>query len=266
VGAHQFRLGGEYRRSRRDIFYNRNARGTFSYDGSQGRWANNPRVGDNIKSLADYLAGFVQSSSITIGDQQRNYHANDFDIFGEDSWKLTRKLTLNVGVRWDYFGPFYDPTDRISTFIPSKGGIVYQGRGIDTLYPRRWGNVAPRFGFAYAPAAKWVFRGNYGIFYDRPLLKAFADNAPPNRGATGVLANPRTIAPVYSVTRSNYTIIPNQLIFGSSTILRPPYGVFSVSQAFKNAYSQVFGFNMQYQVSQSTVLQLRYVGNLGRRY
>jgi hypothetical protein len=265
TGPHQLRFGGEYRRSRGDIFYNRNGRGTFTFDGSQGPWAKDSSVSDNVKSLADYLAGLVQSSSLTIGDQQRNYYANDFNWFAQDTWKASRSLTLNVGVRWDYFGPFYDPTNRISTFIPSLGGIVYTGHGIDTLYPRRYGNFAPRFGFAYSPGSKWVVRGDYGIYYDRPLLKAFGDNKPPNGGATGVLANPGSVAPVFSVTRANYTIVPNQPIFGSAALPPPPYGLFSVSQDFKNAYSQNYGLNVQYQLSGSTVFQIGYVGNLSRR-
>jgi hypothetical protein len=265
TSAHQFRFGGEYRNARGDVFYNRNGRGAFTFDGSQGPWANDPSVDDSTKSLADYLAGFVQSSSITFGDQQRVYHANDFNWFAQDAWKVSRSLVLNIGVRWDYFGPFYDPTNRISTFIPSMGGITYTGHGIDTLYPRRYGNFAPRFGFAYSPGGKWVVRGNYGIFYDRPLLKAFGDNKPPNGGATGILANPGGIAPVFSVTRSNYTIVPGQPIFSQSNVPPPPYGVFSVSQNFKNAYNQNFGLNVQYQLTDSTVFQVGYVGSLGRR-
>jgi hypothetical protein len=265
VGKHQLRFGGEYRRSRGDIFYNRNGRGTFAWDGSQGPWANDSTVPDNVKALADYLAGSVQSSSITIGDQQRDYYANDFNWFVQDTWKASRSLTINAGLRWDFFGPFYDPTNRISTFIPNLGGIVYTGHGIDTLYPRRYTNFAPRIGFAYSPTAKWAVRGDYGLYFDRPLLKAFADNRPPNGGATGVLANPGTIAPVFSVTRANYTIVPNQPIFGNAALPPPPYGLFSVSQDFKNAYTQDFGLNVQYQVSSSTVFQVGYVGNLGRR-
>ena len=265
TGPHQFRFGGEYRRSRGDIFYNRNGRGAFTFDGSQGPWGNDTTVPDNVKSLADYLAGFVQSSSIALGDQQRDYYANDFNWFAQDAWKVFRSFTLNLGVRWDYFAPFHDPTNRISTFIPSLGGIVYTGHGIDSLYPQRYKNFAPRFGFAYSPASKWVVRGDYGIYYERPLLKAFGDNKPPNGGATGVLANPGAIAPVFSITRSNYTIVPNQPIFGSTAVPPPPYGVFSVSQDFKDAYTQNYGLNVQYQLGRSTVVQMGYVGNLGRR-
>jgi hypothetical protein len=262
TSSHQFRFGGEYRRSRGDVFYERNARGVFVFDGSQGPWANDPSVTSNVKSLADYLAGFAQMALITSGDLQRNYYANDGSAFAQDSWKVRPSLTLNVGVRWDYFGPFYDPTNRISTFIPSKGGIVYQGHGIDTLYPRRNRNFAPRFGIAWSPGGRWVVRGNYGIFYDRPLLKAFADNGPPNGGPRGVLANPGDVAPVYTVSRSNFTVVPGQPIFGGASIPPPPYGVFSVSQDFRNAYVQNYGMNLQYQLSGSTVFQIGYNGSV----
>jgi hypothetical protein len=265
AGAHQFRFGGEYRNSRGDIFYQRNARGTFVFDGSQGPWASDPTVQDNLKALSDFLAGFAQSSSITRGDLQRVYHANDFNVFAEDTWKLRKSFTLNFGLRWDYFGPFYDPTNRISTFLPDKGGIVYTGHGIDTIYPRRYHDFAPRFGFAYSPGTKWVLRGQYGIFYDRPLLKGFADISSPNGGATGILSNPGDLAPVFTERRSNFTIVPGQPIFGDTLAPPPPYGVFSISQNFRDSYSQNFGLNVQYQVSNSTVFQAGYVGSLGRR-
>jgi Carboxypeptidase regulatory-like domain len=265
AGAHQIRLGGEYRRARGDVFYQRNGRGTFAFDGSQGPWASDRTLDGNTRALADFLAGYVQSSSVTSGDRQRNYYENSVDWFAQDTWKVSQSLTLNIGLRWDYFGPFIDPTNRISTFIPSMGGIVYTGHGIDTIYPRRWNNFAPRFGFAYSPSRRWVFRGNYGLFYDQPVLKAFGDSNPPNRGATGVLANPGSVAPVYTVSRANYTIVPGQSIFGSVGAPPPPYGLFSVSQDFKNAYNQNFGLNMQYQLNKATVFQVGYSASLGRR-
>lgn len=265
AGSHQLRFGAEYRRARGDVFYQRNGRGTFAFDGSQGPWASDRTLDGNTRALADFLAGLVQTSSITSGDRQRNYYENGVNWFAQDSWKVNHALTLNIGVRWDYFGPFIDPTNRISTFIPGMGGIVYTGQGIDTLYPRRFNNFAPRFGFAYSPGHKWVIRGNYGIFYDQPVLKAFGDSNPPNRGATGVLANPGTVAPVFTVTRANYRIVSGQPVFGSASAPPPPYGLFSVSQDFKNAYNQNFGVNMQYQLNNSTVFQVGYSGSMGRR-
>ena len=264
MGRHQLRFGGEYRRARLDVFYQRNARGTFSFDGSQGPWAKNSAVSDNLKSLADFLAGDVQSSSIQVGPMQDNYYMNSGSVFAQDTFKLSPRLTLNYGVRWEYFGPFFDTTHQASTFIASKGGIVFPGKGIDSLYPPRWNDFAPRFGFAYAASSRLVIRGGWGIYFDSPNLNAFGDNRPPNSGATGVIYNPAGANPIYSVTRSNYTIVPGQPVFGNTTLPPPPYGVFSVDQNFKNASVENFNFNTQYQLSNTATFEIGYVGSLGR--
>ncbi len=264
TGKHQYRFGGEYRKARLDVFYQRNARGTFSFDGTQGPWANDPNVSDNLKSLADYLAGDVSSSSIQVGHLQDNYYMNSGALFVQDTFKIRPNLTLNYGVRWEYFGPFYDKDHRFSTFIPNKG-IVFVGNGLDTLYPRRFGNFAPRFGFAYQPEqnSKLVLRGSYGVYYDSPNLNAFGDDRPPNSGATGVIYNPAGPSPIFSTTRSNYTIVSGQPVFGNPSLPPPPYGVFSVDQGFKNASLQNISFNTQYQIGSGVVAEVGYIGSLG---
>ncbi|MCU1259308.1 MAG: TonB-dependent receptor plug, partial [Bryobacterales bacterium] len=263
TGAHQIRFGGEYRRAQLDVFYQRNARGTFSFDGTQGPWASDPTVSSNLKSLADFLAGDVSSSSLQVGQMQDVYYMNSFAFFGQDTYKMRSNLTLNYGLRWEYFGPFYDHDHRFSTFIPGQGGIVFVGNGIDSLYPKRFVNFAPRFGFAYTPQSKLVIRGSYGIYYDQPSLNAFGDNRPPNSGATGIIYNPAGPSPIFSTTRSNYTIVSGQPVFGNPTLPPPPYGVFSVDQGFKNASLQNFSLNTQYQLSNSVVAEVGYVGSLG---
>ena len=266
LGKHQLRAGGEFRRSRGDVFYQRNKRGTFSFDGSQGPWASDATVSAADKALADFLAGYVASASITIGNLQRNYYTNAYSWFAQDTFQVTPHLNLNYGVNWIYQAPFSDPTNRISTFIPSKGGIVFAGKDIDTLWPKDLNNFAPRIGFAYQPKTngKLVIRAGYGIFYDVPNLNAFADNRPPNSGAFGVNANPAGSDPVYAISRSNFTIVPNQSVFatasGPST-----FGVFSVSQNFRTAYVENYNLNAQYQLGQSTVLQVGYVGSEGHK-
>ena len=78
---------------------------------------------------------------------------------------------MNLGLRYEYFGPMGDEKNSITTFIPGKG-IVGLGHGLDSLYPKDWNNFSPRFGFAYQPFknAKTVIRGGYGIFYDIPAV------------------------------------------------------------------------------------------------
>ena len=236
------------------------------FDGSQGPWAGNAAISDNVKSLADYLAGFVQSASLQVGHMQDNYYMNSGALFVQDSYKISQRFTLNYGVRWEYYGPFFDTTHQMSTFIPSKGGIVFPGQGIDSLYPSRWNNLAPRFGFAYSPGSgnKLAIRGGWGIFYDSPNLNAFGDNRPPNSGATGVIYNPAGPNPIFSTTKSNFTIVPGQPVFGNPSLPPPPYGVFSVDQNFKNASLMNYNMNVEYQLSNSAALEVGYVGSLGR--
>lgn len=265
-GRHQYRFGGEYRRARLDVFYQRSSRGTFSFDGTQGPWTNDPTVSANLKSLSDFLAGYVSSSSLQVGHAQDNYYMNSFSTFFQDTFKVSQRLTLNYGLRWEYFGPFFDNDHRFSTFLPDKGIAFVGTNGLDTLYPRRFGNFAPRIGFAFQPEpnSRLVFRGNYGIYYDSPNLNAFGDNRPPNSGATGVIYNPAGPSPIFSTTRSNYTIVSGQPVFGNPSLPPPPYGVFSVDQDFKNASLQNYGVNMQYQVSSGIAAELGYVGSQGR--
>lgn len=280
VGAHQFRFGGEVRRSRFDVFYERNARGSFTFDGSQGpfggtdSWDTAALVGSSnasLNSLADFLAGRVNinNATITYGNLQRNYYLDGTSAFFSDSWKALPNLTLNYGVNWLYQSPLSDPTDRISTFIPANGGITYVNQiGDGTLWPRDWHSFAPRFGFAYQPkfSSKLVVRGGYGIFYQVPNVNYFGDNVPPNHGATGVLANPGGSSPVYTLA-DNVTplqIQPGVPVFGSSTFPTGPFGAFSVSQHFTNGYSQNSNLNIQYQLNKSSVLEVGYVGTLSR--
>lgn len=274
AGNHQFRFGGEYRRARLDVFYERNKRGVFTFDGSQGPLAaTSPKdswgTGDaSLNSLADFLSGRLgaNKATITYGDLQRNYYLNGTSVFFQDSWKIRPHLTLNYGVNWLYQSPVSDPTGRISTFIPSQGGITYVNQ-IGTLWPRDWKNFAPRFGFAYTPkfSSKLVLRGGYGIYYQVPNVNYFGDNRPSNNGATGILANPGGISPVYTLANANpFSIQAGVPVFSDSSFPSGPFGAFSVSQHFITGYTQNSNLNIQYQLSQNSVLEVGYTGSLSR--
>ncbi|HEY3938759.1 MAG TPA: carboxypeptidase regulatory-like domain-containing protein [Bryobacteraceae bacterium] len=259
VGAHQFRFGGEVRRARLDVFYERNVPGKFSFNGTQ--------TGD---PLADFLAMQLATNqaAISIGDRQRNYYLNGTSFFGQDTWKVRPNLTLNYGVNWTYQSPISDPTDRISTFRPELGGsgIAYLNQ-TGTLWPRDWHDFGPRFGFAYQPHAssKLVVRGGYGVFFQEPNVNYFGDNVPPNNGATGILSNPYGSSPVYTLTnQSPLQILPGAPVFGSSSTPTGPFGAFSVSEHFESGYSQNTNMNIQYQISGNSVLEVGYTGTLSR--
>src|SRR4029077_18183222 len=134
VGKHQFRFGGEFRQGRVNEFYHRRGTGSFSFDGTQGPWAGTCAVGDPTCALADFLAGDVSTSSIAVGDPERFVRVNGYNFFGQDSIQITRKLNLNFGLRYEYFGPLYSTKKDLAVFIPGQG-MPIQGNGIGSVFP-----------------------------------------------------------------------------------------------------------------------------------
>jgi TonB dependent receptor len=100
-----------------------------------------------------------------------------FALYLQDDWKVTPKLTLNLGVRWEYEGPLTDRFDQLSNFdpflqtlignVPVVGGLAYPGvNGLDRgNRDARYREFGPRLGFAYQLFSKTVVRGGYGIYY-----------------------------------------------------------------------------------------------------
>lgn len=268
-GKHQLKIGGEYRRGHMDVFYKSNQRGSFRFDGTAGPWAGNTSAFNaSERALADFLGGYVSSNNgatITRGNIQRDYRQNSFDLYIQDSWQATDRLNLNFGLRYNYLGPLFDIDNSITTFVPGRG-IVTDGTGDGSLYPKDWNNFAPRFGFAFTPSrdSKWVFRGGYGIFFDTPAGAFFSANNGGNGGAAGVNANPGGPDPVYNLTRNSFVLSPGESVFGDSNPI-PPFGVMSVDQNMRTPYVQNFNVNIQRQLWKGGILQTGYVGSVGRK-
>ncbi|MCU1303284.1 MAG: TonB-dependent receptor plug [Candidatus Sulfotelmatobacter sp.] len=301
VGKHQFRFGGEFRQGRVDEFYFRHSLGKFVFDGSQGPWATycaaNPTAtgctnslgnpDTAIFSLADFLAGNVQSSSISVGNAERKVLVNGLDFFVQDAWQVTRRLNLNWGLRWDYYGPLHSSAKDLAVFIPSAGGLKIQGNGIGSIFPSDKNNFAPRIGFAYQPTSRedLVVRGGIGVFYDQINMNPFLDFRPPNN-ADGLEDNPAGPSPVSSYStaginygnKSFYTWQPNVNIFPAVTTCvtgnqatdpncaGSVFDVFGVSQNFRTPY--FFNYNLNIEKSFGNgmaVWQVGYVGSEGRK-
>ena len=141
MGNHQMRFGGEVRQARVDEFYHRRGTGKFVFDGTQGPWAGDSTIDSNTKALADYLAGDVSVSSIQVGNPERFVTVNAFNFFFQDAWQATKKLNLNFGMRYEYFGPLHSSRKDLAVFVEGKG-LQIQGNGIGSYRKRNLAKTA----------------------------------------------------------------------------------------------------------------------------
>ncbi|HEY1987037.1 MAG TPA: carboxypeptidase regulatory-like domain-containing protein [Terracidiphilus sp.] len=211
-------------------------------------------------SYADGLLGYVQSTQLTnvFFVDQRIWMASGFV---EDDWKVTPKLTLNLGLRYDFATPPLEANNRMADFDPTSGSLVFaksgslKNRAIVDLNTKNFG---PRVGFAYSPDAKTVFRGGYGIYYS--LFERF--------GSEDELAlNPPFL--INKAPTSNTAPVLSPSVGFPSNFLDPASINLNALNSFHiramalhdpTPYVQQWSFGIQRQVGQSWTGEVDYVG------
>ena len=279
VGKHQMRFGGEFRRAYIDLYYNWGARGAFNFGtgGVLGPWGSDSSVGDsNVLTLADFMAGYAYTSGITLGTQERFFYTHTGTVFAEDSYQVTPKLNLNLGLRYDYQQPFYTNNPNLSIFDPSNGGLVVAGGGSkqNYIYNSNKLDLSPRFGFSYQALGSTVIRGNFGIYFDQPAGQAFFGNIGiPNGGSGGANNNPVGSQPNESIVLNTPNPAPIWTLNQTTPIFTPAEGqptgsnivsIYSVSRDFKTPYVELFGLNIEQSLGKTWQLNLGYVGSASR--
>jgi hypothetical protein len=164
-GAHTFKLGGEVRWSQFNISQEAAPRGQFTFN---GQFTHNVADDNSGSSLADMLLGLPSRANIsTVIELGNRQHVPA--LFAQDDWKVTRHLTLNLGLRYDYFSPIIEANNRQSNFDYATGTLIQAASNgaSRALVKADKSNFAPRIGFAFTPSdnANTVIRGAYGIFY-----------------------------------------------------------------------------------------------------
>jgi len=171
VGRHQFKAGVDLRAPLRNNYIDvPGTRGSLNFDRifTCQRNAAGQCVANTGFSYADALLGYVQSAQLTnvyLVDQRLHMYS----FFGQDDIKLTPKLTMNLGLRYDFATPALEGRNRVTNFDPSGAGALVFGKSgslqdRSTVNPNRK-NFAPRLGLAYQLGTNTVLRAGYGIFY-----------------------------------------------------------------------------------------------------
>ena len=286
AGRHQFRVGGEVRQAHVDEFYHRRGTGKFVFDGTFGPWSADSSVDAQTRALADFMAGDVSvctpdksacGSTIAVGNPERFVVVNAFNFFAQDAWQLTSKLNLDLGLRYEYFGPLHSSRKDLAVFIPGKG-LVVQGNGIDSIFPASHNDFAPRLGFAYQPTGSGdlVVRGGLGIFFDQINMNPFLDFRPPITAAQGLQGNPFGASPVSTYARDGYqwdavqaggaSIFPGVKVCTDPLCTNAPgQNLFSVSQNFRVPHFANYNLQVERSLGSAAVAQIGYVGSEGRK-
>lgn len=275
-GSHNLRVGAEIRRSQINNREDRNARGTLTFSGvytarltvTSSAVTAATSTGDGF---ADLLLGFPSRSSRAVGEPLNNYLRNtSWNYYINDDWKVTPRLMINVGLRYELTPPYADKFDHMANTLigPSFTTFVKvfpgQPNPFDgTTLPRAlvvtdYNNLAPRFGIAYRARPKMVVRAAYGIFF----------NTPP---ADITLFNLTNQVPLYMLQSVNYDtavqprrdILVPKLTFGNP-FTGPLNGQtsFGVEYGMRTPYTQQWNFNIQQEAMNGLTLEAAYVGSL----
>jgi len=163
-GAHQLRFGAEIRFANVNEFYHRRGRGRFTFDGSQGPWASCTTAActalstsgllGRAQALADFLAGDVAKSQLAVGNPERWVRVNAVNAHFQDSWQITRNFNLNLGLRYEYFGPLHSSRKDLAYFDAVKG---FQLQGVDTgsVFSARPAGLRPSPGLCLPCSLLW---------------------------------------------------------------------------------------------------------------
>ena len=244
--GHDLKTGYEFRRTTVSAFFDAGYRGRLDF-----------------ATLEDFLAGNLSGGRQARGNSDRDTFQNSHAVYLQDSFRATRRLTLNAGLRWDYFGVIGEQNDLLSNFDRTRGLVQVGTNGLERLYEPDWNNFSPRLGLAWDVTGKGrtVVRAGWGLFYDAYSQDFFTGQLPFNTFNPGPAYNPVGPAPILFSFSTVGTIQQGVPIFTDFL----DSDVFAVDPNMRTPYIQNFNLNVQQELARNVVLQAGYVGSQGRK-
>jgi carboxypeptidase family protein len=248
AGSHTARTAVELRRI---MYYaGSNARETLRFSGI---WSGN--------AFADFLLGLPSQTTRDPSNSFRYHVLDSYDWFVQDDFAVSSKLTLNLGLRYEYNTPAIEKQDRLAQLnvVTFQYELAGKNGASRALYNPDKNNFGPRLGFAFRPdgTGKTVVRGGYGIFHDPASVGnnlSSVRTGPPFRQPetfdAGTSPNALTLSNPFPSARLN-----------ASPIFDAP----SIDPNFRDAYIQQWNFGFERQLPGNTVFEVSYVGNKGTR-
>ena len=281
-GNHSIKFGGEFRPEEFTIFQPAAPRGTLTF-GTQ--FTDNPASqGTGGSGLATLLTGQPAGGNIN-NLNNVDYFRHVYSVFLQDDWRATPKLTINAGLRYEFFSPITERNNAQANFNPITGlldiphnsnvsltptlstTLPVNHNASDQLIQSDHNNIGPRFGLAYQVSKKFVFRSAFGVFFNGD------ENGPYSNPSPGF--NPpyfNTQSFVTNCGQSDYALcsVPGltQLSNGfPATSLTDPNtpSLFSLQLNLSTPNVLQYHGSAQYELGQNTLLDVAYVGSKGTK-
>ena len=250
-GRHDLKFGYEYRRTSISQIFNRGFRGKLAFD-----------------SLDSFVAGTPEtsifSSTQASGETNRNTFENSYAGYFQDSIRVARNFTLNLGVRYDYFGIVQEKHGLFTNIDGTTATPSLVGNG--RLYNPDYNNWAPRASVAWdiTGHGKTVLRAGFGIFYDAFSQDMFMGHLPFNSifdpGPAYSGFDPR--APILFGTPTGAPLQVGSPVFPD---IAPMSDAFGVDSNIRSPYMENFNLNFQQELTHKMVFQIGYVGSSGHK-
>ena len=264
LGRHQLKFGGDVRAPLRNLFQDIPAtRGSLNFDRifTCQRLGNNQCAANTGYSYADFLVGAVQGAQLSnLFQVDQRFHM--ISGFVQDDFKVTRRFTMNIGLRYEFDTPVWDAKNRLANFNPSgAGSLIYASSG--SIYDRALvnpndHNLAPRLGLSYQLTPRTVLRAGFGIFYT-PFERIGSEDQlalnPPGLINNNLSLSSTATAPLFSLSSgfpSNF-LDPAQLSLQRVRIR-------AANPNAPNSYVQQWSFGVQRELPAGLFVEADYVG------
>ncbi|MCA1633344.1 MAG: TonB-dependent receptor [Acidobacteria bacterium] len=249
-GNHLLKFGADIRAVQQNAFRDIESRGRIQFS---------PFAQITFNALGDLLLGFPLLTGGARVDNPQHLRGESFNFFANDSIRLTPRLTLSAGLRYEYNSPSVDSEDRANIYDPATRSLVAVGtNGVPRSgYEADRNNFAPRIGVAWTPGAagETVLRAGYGIYYDQSPL------AP---GEALYFNKPYfdfnlffSLGPFLPLTLDNP--------FPSFFPLALPDSALAIQRDLRTPYMQHWNVNVQRALGRSRVFEIAYVGSKGTK-
>src|ERR1700752_2704152 len=243
---HDLKFGYEFRRTTVDQFFDAGYRGRLDFG-----------------SLEDFLGGILSGGRAARGNSNRFTFQNSHAGYLQDTFRWSPEFTLNLGLRWDYFGVIDERDHLLSNFSPTQGLVQVGSAGLPRLYDRDWNNFSPRVGLAWNlhGNGKTVVRAGWGLFYDAFSQDFFAGQLPFNTFNPGPAFNPVGPSPIL-FSFSTEPVIQNGVPIFTDFL---DSDVFAADPNLRTPYIQNYNLNIQRELFRNGVLEVGYVGSHGTK-